>query len=79
VQGSVFVAEEGRARRRPVIVSRTLRALAVIDSGLHAGERVILTNLDTLREGTPVAVQTQVTLDQELPRPDSTATAALAN
>jgi multidrug efflux pump subunit AcrA (membrane-fusion protein) len=53
-------------RRRLVRVARTLGATALIgpDSGLRAGERVVLRGQRSLRDGTPVEVSTPV--DPEL-------------
>ncbi len=48
---AVFVAEEGRARRRAIEVAARATDTAAIAKGLAAGERVVVYPPDTLREG----------------------------
>ncbi len=50
----VFVANGGRADFRMVKVERYVGELALIKTGLKAGEKVILTNLDRLQDGTMI-------------------------
>lgn len=52
---SVFVVEEGRARLRKVEVGRTSGLSTQINSGLAAGEKVIVDPGDRLRDGTRIA------------------------
>jgi multidrug efflux system membrane fusion protein len=49
------VAQDGRVLPRPVEVSRTTATLALIGSGLKAGERVVTDGQLRLRKGTKVA------------------------
>lgn len=53
----VFVERDGKAVEVPVDVSRRLEAQAFIRSGLEAGDRVIMTNLDALTDGSEIAAQ----------------------
>lgn len=53
--GRVFIVRDDRASPRPIRIERRLRENAVV-SGLEAGQVVILSNLDALAEGAPVAV-----------------------
>ncbi len=55
-EGAVFVAEQGLARKKPVTLTCALRDVAVIETGLEPGEKVILTNLASLHDGAPVDV-----------------------
>jgi RND family efflux transporter MFP subunit len=69
VDNRVFVVgDENRAEPRSVRVGRRLRSLVVIEDGLQAGDRVILTNLDIVRNHTLVAPQEAITIDEELAR-----------
>jgi RND family efflux transporter MFP subunit len=78
LSGRGFVLDDERARIRSVKVARTLQTLAVIESGFAAGDRVILTNLDVLYDGAPVAPQSTRTLRDELQQ-RSTRVARLVN
>ncbi len=49
-----FVADQGRAQRRQVKLGRRSQAAAVVESGLTAGERVILYPSDQVAPGTRV-------------------------
>lgn len=71
IDGHVIVAgHDGRAKLQEVRVSRLLQSLAVVESGLLEGSRVVMTNLDVLRaefnvtaipaESTPEASVTRV-------------------
>ena len=53
----VFVERDGKAVEVAVEVSRRLEAQAFISSGLEPGDRVIMTNLDALSDGSAVAAQ----------------------
>lgn len=67
VEGRVFVANgDGTAEHRDVSVARTLQTLAVVSSGIEAGEQVILTNLDVLYGGARVDVQGKRGLRDEI-------------
>lgn len=55
---SVFVAgEDGRAEFRPVRVGPRVDNLYVIESGLHAGEKVVVEGGQKLQNGTAIALQ----------------------
>ncbi|HLS86165.1 MAG TPA: HlyD family efflux transporter periplasmic adaptor subunit [Burkholderiales bacterium] len=55
---AVFVAEEGRARKRAVRTSRRNRSEALVESGLGPGEEVVVYPSETLRDGDKIlAVQ----------------------
>jgi HlyD family secretion protein len=49
---AVFVAEDGRARKRPVKVPRRNGAEAMVQDGLRPGERVVVYPSDALKDGT---------------------------
>ena len=53
----VFVVEQGRAVLRLVKTGRTLNGRLEIQSGLNAGERVVLAPPSALRDGQPVIVE----------------------
>jgi len=57
--GAVFVAVDGVAHRRPIELTCSLRDMAVVRSGIEAGDAVILTNLASLRD------QMSIELEQE--------------
>jgi multidrug efflux pump subunit AcrA (membrane-fusion protein) len=52
----VFVVEDGMARARPIQVRHYLEERAVVDGALRSGDRVVLTNLDILADGSPVRI-----------------------
>ncbi len=52
----VFLVEEGRLIRRPVELLRRERDSAIVGQGLTGGEQVLLSRLDLMVEGMPVAV-----------------------
>ena len=53
----VYVAERGVARRRPVTVGERVGQGVVVGSGLQSGQRVIVSNLDQLADGTRVTTE----------------------
>lgn len=53
----VFLVEEGRLKRRPVELLRRERDSAIVGQGLVGGEQVLLSRLDLMVEGMPVAVE----------------------
>ena len=62
------VDDENRAQPRNVRIGRRLRSLLLIEEGLNAGDRVILTNLDIVRKGTLVVPLDAAKVDDELAR-----------
>jgi len=56
---SVFVLENGVARKRSISIGRIIQNLAEVTSGLQEGEQVIVTNLNTLQDGDKVTVNGQ--------------------
>jgi RND family efflux transporter MFP subunit len=67
VEGQVYVVDDQNiARRRPVTIGRRLQSLAIVTDGLNAGDRVILTNLDIVEEGTQLVVQDVLNVTDEL-------------
>jgi RND family efflux transporter MFP subunit len=64
--GRVFVEKNGSAAAKKVLVARKLQGLAVIDSGIESGDRVILTNLDVMYDGASVTADIQRSLQDEL-------------
>ena len=63
----VFVERHGVAVSIPVTVSRRLEGQAFIASGLSPGDRVVLTNLDALRDGASVEVQATTSIADSVP------------
>jgi RND family efflux transporter MFP subunit len=57
----VFVERDGKAVEVAIEVSRRLEAQAFIRSGLSPGDRVVMTNLDALANGSQIAVQATTT------------------
>ncbi len=55
---AVYVAEDGKARRRPVELRFTLEDHAVIEQGVEPGEAIIVTNLASLYDGAPIQADT---------------------
>ncbi|WP_121119512.1 efflux RND transporter periplasmic adaptor subunit [Croceibacterium ferulae] len=55
--GSVFVAVNGKAVARPVVLGEMINGQWLIESGLKPGDVVITNNLQKLRDGAPVQVQ----------------------
>ncbi len=62
----VFIAQDGLASPVNIEVARRLEGMAFVTSGLTPGQQVILTNLDVLRDGSKVEVQTTRSLSEEL-------------
>jgi hypothetical protein len=55
VQGRIFIAKDGRAQaRRPRIV-KELPAMILCDQGIEEGEKIILTNLEQVADGSRIA------------------------
>lgn len=54
---SVYVVEQGSVRKRPVKVLRRERDSVIVGEGLSSGDQVILSRLDLMVEGMPVAVE----------------------
>ena len=63
---TVFSAKKGQATPLAIEVSRRLEGMAFVTTGLEPGQQVILTNLDVLREGSKVEVQTERSVEEEL-------------
>lgn len=53
---NVFVIRDGKAEMRRVVVGQRVDSLWVIAQGLERGEKVIVDNLQRMRQGTPVEV-----------------------
>ncbi len=68
LNGKAFVERDGRIEQRIVVVTRMLHGLALIESGLDAGDRLALTNLDVLYDGATVSPSITRTLADELAR-----------
>ncbi len=63
-----FVIRDGKAEPRTVTIARTLNALAEITQGLEPGEKLALSNLDSLYDGARVTARAGRTFDEELAR-----------
>lgn len=66
--GLVYLARDGCAVGVPVKLSRRLEGQAFISDGLVAGDRVVLTNLDVIGDGSKIETQAVRTVEQELDR-----------
>ena len=65
----VFVAEDGKASRRPVVLGRRAFGSVEVVEGLEPGELVIHEGVIRLRDGIPIAVQGALaTPGQDKPR-----------
>jgi len=62
----IFIAKDGQATPLAIEVSRRLEGMAFVTADLKPGQQVILTNLDVLRDGSKVEVQTERTVEEEL-------------
>jgi RND family efflux transporter MFP subunit len=62
----VFVERDGRAVEVPVVVSRRLETQAFISAGLTSGDRVVMTNLDALKDDSQISVQKTTTPSDSL-------------
>lgn len=65
---SVFIAVDGVAKKRHVELGTTLQSLVVVEQGLTSGDRVLLTNLDVVRDGAKLTISDHVTINDELAR-----------
>lgn len=63
---NVFVVKEQRAESVAVQISRRLEGMAFVTSGLAPGDQVILTNLDVLRAGSRIDVQSERRIAEEI-------------
>lgn len=66
LEGKTFVEKDGVTEQRSVTIARPLYNLAIIESGLEPGERIVLTNLDVLFHGAKVRTSVTHTLADEL-------------
>lgn len=55
-EGRVFVVEDGVARERSVTIERFIEDRALVRGDLHNGDRVILSHLEKLADGSPVRI-----------------------
>ena len=61
VDGAVFVVNEANVvRKQSIKTGRRFQSLVLVEEGLAAGERVVLTNLDIVEEGKEVIVQSTI-------------------
>lgn len=69
VDGRVYVVDkDGIAKARTVTTGRRLQQLVLVSAGIEKGDRIILTNLDVIRDGTRVIPQGVVSPDDEISR-----------
>lgn len=69
VNDAVYVVGDGnKASRKSVTVGRRFQSFVLLESGLAAGERVILTNLDIVEEGRELVVQNTLNPREEIKR-----------
>lgn len=66
LDGKAFVESNGVIEERTVKIARTLHSFAVIESGLEAGDRLVLTNLDVVFNGAKVRTSATRNLTEEL-------------
>jgi len=63
---SVYIVDDGRAKRQEIEIARSLGPVSVIASGIEPGDQVLLTNLDAVFDGAAVKPQGSRSLEQEL-------------
>lgn len=68
LEGKAFVEKDGVIQQRTINIARTLYNLAIVESGLEPGERIVLTNLDVLFNGAKVKPTVTRNLAEELTR-----------
>ncbi|MEN6351030.1 MAG: efflux RND transporter periplasmic adaptor subunit [Syntrophomonas sp.] len=56
---SVFTVEDNMARKHSVAIGRISDNMAQVLNGLHAGDKVIVTNLNELSDGDPIVINGQ--------------------
>ncbi|MEZ6129034.1 MAG: efflux RND transporter periplasmic adaptor subunit [Planctomycetaceae bacterium] len=67
VDGRIYVVDQDHtARRRRIRTGRRLQSMVVVKEGLQPGDRVVMTNLDIIEDGTPLVVQNVSTPQQEI-------------
>lgn len=66
--GKAFVEQNGIVFEKSITLSRTIHGLVLVDSGINAGDRIILTNHDILFDGAHVIAKVERKLDEELAR-----------
>ena len=67
--GQVFVVEDDVARVRSVTTERLIEERALVTGDLHGGDRVILSHLDKLADGSPVRVRATLSAASTPPEP----------
>jgi RND family efflux transporter MFP subunit len=65
-RGRIFVVKEGVTKSRTVKIQRRLEGMAFVEKELSPGEQLLLTNLDVVKDGSNVIVQSQRSLSEEL-------------
>lgn len=80
IDGAVFVAVDGQsdssgvsrqqAQRREIVLGQTVQSLALVEDGIRPGDRIVLTNLDVIEDGTLLQADVVRNLDDELSRND---------
>lgn len=64
---AVFVIDENSvAHRRVLQTGRRLQSMIIVESGLAEGDRIVMTNMEIVEDGTVVAVQQKGTLQEEI-------------
>jgi len=61
----VFVVENGRATRRTVVTGQRREGVVAVQSGLEAGETVLIRGLQRVRDGSPVKILGGATADRK--------------
>lgn len=65
VDGSVYLADDGRLQTVPVTIARTEGDVALVRDGLHTGDRVITTRLINPIDNTPLDVENTAAASKE--------------
>lgn len=68
LEGKAYIEDNGVAQQRPVKVVRTIHNLAMIESGIEPGEKLVLTNLDVMFDGARIRTSATHRLAEELAR-----------
>ena len=69
----LFVAEDGLAVRRSISVVRVLADRTVVSGDIRPGDRVIVSHLNSMTNGSPVRVRTTLSASQRLDEPTPSA------
>jgi multidrug efflux pump subunit AcrA (membrane-fusion protein) len=80
VDGSVYMVDaDDIVRQRTVQLGRRLQSLVMVTDGIDSGDRLVLTNLDIVEDGTEVSVHSSTTALDEIESSQITVIRSLAS